>query len=79
MAQAAADMVRTAHAVGLVDEAPDFADVTYPAVKRVVLRVREAGIGEWAAAEVARATPPDAGRLADSSTRRSTNSSASVA
>ena len=65
MAQAAADMVRTAHAVGLVDEAPDFADVTYPAVKRVVLRVREAGIGEWAAAEVARATPPDAGRLAD--------------
>lgn len=57
-------MVRTAHAVGLVDEAPDFAQITYPAVKRAALRVREAGIGGRAAADVTRATPPDAGLLA---------------
>ena len=57
VAQAAADMVRKAHAVGLVDESPDFTALTYPAVKRVVLRVREAGIGESAAADVMRAWP----------------------
>lgn len=57
VAQAAADMVRKAHAVGLVDESPDFTALTYPAVKRAVLRVREAGIGEAAAADVIRAWP----------------------
>lgn len=57
VAQAAADMVRKAHAVGLVDESPDFTALTYPAVKRAVLRVREAGIGESAAADIIRAWP----------------------
>lgn len=55
--QAAAELVRKAHAVGLVDESPDFTALTYPAVKRAVLRVREAGIGESAAADVMRAWP----------------------
>lgn len=59
VAHAAADMVRKAHAVGLVDESPDFTALTYGAVKRAVLRVREAGIGEYAAADVARAGPGD--------------------
>jgi hypothetical protein len=57
VAHAAADVVRKAHAVGLVDESPDFTTLTYPAVKRAVLRVREAGIGEAAAADVMRAWP----------------------
>lgn len=57
VAQAAADMVRKAHAVGLVEESPDFTALTYPAVKQAVLRVREAGIGESAAADVLRAWP----------------------
>ena len=66
VAQAAADMLRTAHAVGLIDEAPDFADLTYPAVRQAASRVREAGIGERAAADVARGAfdpPYIAGRL----------------
>jgi len=64
VAQAAADVVRTAHAVGLTAGVPDFTALTYPAVKRVVLRVREAGVGARAAADVARAGPGDAGLLA---------------
>ena len=61
VARLAADTVRKAHAVGLVDEAPDFAELTYPLVKRVVMRVREAGIGERAAASLARAHVTDVG------------------
>jgi transcriptional regulator with XRE-family HTH domain len=37
-----------------VDEAPDFAELTYPLLKRVVKRVREVGIGERAAASLSR-------------------------
>lgn len=59
VARLAADTVRKAHAVGLVDETPDFAELTYPLVKRVVMRVREAGIGERAAASLARAGEND--------------------
>lgn len=65
VAQAAADMVRKAHAVGLVDDAGDFSALTYPAVQRAVLRVREAGIGERAAADVVRAGPEDAALVVD--------------
>jgi hypothetical protein len=65
VAQAAAAMVRTAHAVGLIEEVPDFTALTYPAVKRTVLRVREAGIGERATADLTRAGPEDATLVAD--------------
>jgi hypothetical protein len=57
-------MVRKAHAVGLTDESPSFPDFTYAAVKRTVLHVREAGIGERAARELAQARPDDAARIA---------------
>lgn len=59
-ARAAADVWRTAHAVGLVDEMPEAGGVTYQQVKRTVLRVREAGIAERATAEVVGAGPEDA-------------------
>ena len=59
VARLAADTVRKAHAVGLVDEAPDLAELTYPLVKKVVMRMREAGIGERAAANLARARETD--------------------
>src|SRR2546426_739404 len=65
VAHAAADVVRKAHAVGLTDESPDFAGLTYPVVKRTVLRVREAGIGERAAGYVAAATGTDRTTLAE--------------
>ena len=65
VAHAAAEMVRKAHALGLIDEAPDFAVLTYPDVKRAVLRVRQAGIGERAAADVVRAGPEDTDVLAE--------------
>jgi hypothetical protein len=55
----AAETVRKAHAVGLVDEAPDLAALTYPAVRRAVAGVREAGVGEYAAARLERADPRD--------------------
>jgi hypothetical protein len=65
VAHAAADVVRKAHAVGLTDESPDFAGLTYPVVKRTVLRVRDAGIGERAAGYVAAATGDDRTTLAE--------------
>ncbi len=55
----AADTVRKAHAVGLVDEAPDLAALTFPAVRHAVAQVREAGVGEYAATRLARADPAD--------------------
>lgn len=64
MARLAADTVRKAYAVGLVDEAPAFPELTYPAVKRVVARVRAAGIGGQAAASFARTDPADVEALA---------------
>ena len=63
-ARAAADVWRTAHAVGLVDEMPEAGEVTYQQVKRTVLCVREAGIAERATAEIAGAGPEDATFLA---------------
>ena len=65
VAHAAADVVRKAHAVGLTDESPDFTGLTYPAVKRTVLLVREAGIGERAAGYFALATGDDTTLLAE--------------
>ena len=64
VARVAADTVRKACAVGLTDESPDFAALTYPAVKRVVARVRAAGIGELAAASLARTDPADVAAIA---------------
>lgn len=64
VAQAAADMVRKAHAVGLIDEARDFTGLTYPDVKRTLSRVRAAGIGERAAAGVAHAGPEETALIA---------------
>ena len=64
VARVAADTVRKAYAVGLVDESPDFAALTYPAVKRVVARVRAAGIGGTAAASLARTDPADIAAIA---------------
>jgi hypothetical protein len=58
VANAAADVVRKAHAVGLTDESPDFTGLTYPTLKRTVLRVREAGIAERAAGYVATGDDP---------------------
>ncbi len=65
LAQAAADTVRTAHAVGLVEDAWDFDALSYPIVRRVVLRVREVGIGGRAAAEFVRTDPSDAALVAE--------------
>ncbi len=64
VARLAADAVRKAHAVGLLDEAPDFTGLTYPLVKQVVARVREAGVGGYAADSLARTDPADVEALA---------------
>jgi hypothetical protein len=64
VAQAAADIVRKAHSVGLVDEVDDFTDLTYSQVKQTVWRVREAGIGERAADGVADARPEETALIA---------------
>ncbi|MEX1128283.1 MAG: hypothetical protein WD227_05985 [Vicinamibacterales bacterium] len=64
VAHAAAHAVRKAHAVGLVDDSPDFADLTYPQVRGAAARVREAGIAAYAASVVERRDPPEAGELA---------------
>jgi hypothetical protein len=66
VARAAADTVRKAHAVGLAPESPAFADLTYPAVRRVVWQVREAGIAEYAARALERADPADTRTIATS-------------
>ena len=57
-------MVRKAYAVGLVDQSPDFASLTYPAVKQVIARVCEAGIGGYAAGNLARTDPSDPDAIA---------------
>lgn len=54
VAHAAAATVRAAHAVGLVAERTTFAQLTYPALQRVVERVREAGIAADAVWQVQR-------------------------
>jgi len=59
LARLAADTVRKAHAVGLVDEAPDFEGLTYATVQKVISRVREAGIGAYAAGSLTRIDPAD--------------------
>lgn len=58
-ARLAADTVRKAHAVGLIGESPDFADLTFSTVKKVVRLVRAAGIGGRAGGDLARAQPSD--------------------
>jgi hypothetical protein len=64
LAQAAADAVRKAYAMGLVDERTPFAELTYPIVRRAAARVREAGIAVDAASRVERGDPSDVEGLA---------------
>lgn len=59
-----AETVRKAHAVGIVEHPPSPADLTYPVLRDVVLEVREAGIGTYAATEFARTQPSDTVTLA---------------
>jgi uncharacterized protein YbjT (DUF2867 family) len=63
VAHAAADAVRKAHAVGLIERSPDFPELTYPEVRQAAARVREAGIATYAAGIVARRDPPGAVEL----------------
>jgi uncharacterized protein YbjT (DUF2867 family) len=58
VAHAAAEAVRKAYAVGLVDRSPDFPELTYSYVQQTAARVREAGIAVRAAAALERADPP---------------------
>ena len=64
VARRAAETVRKAYAVGLVDESPDFTSLTYPAVKDVVSRVSAAGIGGHAATSLTRTDPSDVDAIA---------------
>jgi transcriptional regulator with XRE-family HTH domain len=64
VARLAAETVRKAYAVGLVDESPDFASLTYPAVKHVVSRVSDAGIGGYAATSLTHTDPSDVTAIA---------------
>lgn len=63
VAHAAAETVRKAHAVGLIDRSPDFPELTYSEVRQAAARVREAGIATYAAGIVERRDPPAAGEL----------------
>jgi len=63
VAYAAADTVRKAHAVGLVRERPDFAALTFPAVKAIIARIRKAGVAERAARDFEGAAPDDVDAL----------------
>ncbi len=64
VAHAAAEAVRKAQAVGLIDRSPDFPELTYPQVRQAAARVREAGIAADAAGIVERRDPPAAAELA---------------
>ena len=59
VAYAAAETVRKAQALGLVRETPDETELTFRSVKRVVARIRKAGLGERAARDLERAAPDD--------------------
>lgn len=63
VAHAAAEAVRKAHAVGLIERSPDFPELTYPDVQNTASLVREAGIATSAAALVERRDPPAAAEL----------------
>lgn len=63
VAHAAAEAVRKAHAVGLIDRSPDFPELTYSEVRQTVARVREAGIATYATGIVERRDQPAAGEL----------------
>ncbi|HEX5475302.1 MAG TPA: hypothetical protein VFX12_11620 [Vicinamibacterales bacterium] len=60
---AAAEAVRKAYAVGLIERSPDFPELTYPDVRQTASRVREAGIAVRAAALLERREPPPADEL----------------
>lgn len=64
VAHAAAEAVRKAHAVGLIERSPDFSELTYPYVQNTASRVREAGIATLATGLVERRDPPAAPELA---------------
>lgn len=58
-----AETVRKAHAVGLLDDPAAFTEVSYATAKEMVLQVREAGIGAWAADDFVRTDPADTASL----------------
>jgi len=64
VATAAADTLRKAEAVGLIEEAPDALEWSYSAVKKAVAVVREAGIAEHAARQLARTPSSDTAAIA---------------
>lgn len=64
VAAAAAETLGKAEAVGLIEEAPDFLELTYPELSRAVSRVREAGIAEGAARAFARTPKTDTAAIA---------------
>ncbi len=59
VAYAAAETVRKAQAVGLVRDMPEDTELTLRSVKRVVVRIRQAGLGARAARGLERAAPDD--------------------
>ena len=63
VAYVAAETVRKAQAVGLVRDIPDDTELTLGSVKRVVARIRKAGLGERAARGLERAAPDDVGAI----------------
>jgi hypothetical protein len=65
VAAVAAETLRKAEAVGLIERAPEFHELTYPALTSAVSRVREAGIAESAARTFARTPRSDAATLAN--------------
>jgi hypothetical protein len=64
VAAAAAETLRRAEAVGLIEEAADLPELTYPALTSAVSRVREAGIAESAARAYARTPKSDTAAIA---------------
>ena len=59
VAYVAAETVRKAQALGLVRDIPDDTELTLGSVKRVVARIRQAGLGDRAARGLDRAAPDD--------------------
>lgn len=64
VARLAADTVRKAHAVGLIQECPDFPELTFASVLDVAGRLRRSGIAEHATIQLATVAPSDTREMA---------------
>lgn len=64
VARLAAEAVRTAHAVGLVEEVPDLSELTFATVLDVVERARRAGVAERVGDRLASVEPSDTETIA---------------